>query len=86
MTLPDDLLQKVGAILDEGEEALERDEEAPPPRAEPGDRERDEGEEEGPEEAVEEIGAGRHDDNGFVREGELLLSFSVRCGCGFERW
>eukprot|EP00584_Thalassiosira_punctigera_P010315 CAMPEP_0172525246 /NCGR_PEP_ID=MMETSP1067-20121228/273_1 /TAXON_ID=265564 ORGANISM="Thalassiosira punctigera, Strain Tpunct2005C2" /NCGR_SAMPLE_ID=MMETSP1067 /ASSEMBLY_ACC=CAM_ASM_000444 /LENGTH=91 /DNA_ID=CAMNT_0013308455 /DNA_START=438 /DNA_END=715 /DNA_ORIENTATION=- len=51
----DDLLQEVGAVFDEGEEPLERDEEDPPPGAEPGDRPRDEHEEEKPEDHVEGV-------------------------------
>mmetsp|Transcript_7422 Transcript_7422/g.16831 ORF Transcript_7422/g.16831 Transcript_7422/m.16831 type:complete len:119 (-) Transcript_7422:38-394(-) len=52
----DNLFQKVGTILDEGEETLERDEHDPPPCAEPGYRPCDEDEEEEPEDVVENIG------------------------------
>eukprot|EP00581_Thalassiosira_minuscula_P036476 CAMPEP_0184450244 /NCGR_PEP_ID=MMETSP0740-20130409/5628_1 /TAXON_ID=385413 /ORGANISM="Thalassiosira miniscula, Strain CCMP1093" /LENGTH=92 /DNA_ID=CAMNT_0026820485 /DNA_START=447 /DNA_END=726 /DNA_ORIENTATION=+ len=51
----DDLFQEVGTILDEREETLERDEDDPPPGAEPGYRPRDEEEEEQPEDAVENV-------------------------------
>ena len=56
----DNLLQKVGAILDEGKESLERDEKTPPPSAEPRNRPCDEDQEEEPEDIVEDIG-GCHD-------------------------
>mmetsp|Transcript_11821 Transcript_11821/g.21846 ORF Transcript_11821/g.21846 Transcript_11821/m.21846 type:complete len:89 (+) Transcript_11821:319-585(+) len=51
----DELFQKVGTIFDEGEETFERDEDDPPPGAEPGYWPGDEDEKKEPEEVVEDV-------------------------------